>query len=225
MKHDPKQQHRFEMIEAFLPHVPFEGWDIEAIAPHLETPFDPDLMAVLFPHGKRDILDAFANWLDHQMLARLESFKKPEKIRARIGLALETRFRLMSEHMHAEKDALGYWGMPIPSLARSTRAKRLVWRTADHIWTYAGDDSDDYNHYTKRTILSAVIVRLTLQWLRETSETQSVDALIATMTPQIYSSLDRVVTVMSGISKAKPLMDRLWRISAPLRTSGKNTTV
>jgi ubiquinone biosynthesis protein COQ9 len=35
---------------------------------------------------------------------------------------------------------------------------RLLWETADAIWRWAGDTATDENHYSKRAILSAILI-------------------------------------------------------------------
>jgi ubiquinone biosynthesis protein COQ9 len=47
---------------------------------------------------------------------------------------------------------------------------KLLWRTADVMWCMAGDTATDYNHYTKRGILSGVYSATLLYWLNDVSE-------------------------------------------------------
>jgi ubiquinone biosynthesis protein COQ9 len=42
---------------------------------------------------------------------------------------------------------------------------RIGWRSADLMWRLAGDTATDYNHYTKRLILSGVYGSTLLAWL------------------------------------------------------------
>ncbi len=44
------------------------------------------------------------------------------------------------------------------------------WRSADLMWRLAGDTATDYNHYTKRLILSGVYGSTLLVWLDDQSE-------------------------------------------------------
>ena len=46
----------------------------------------------------------------------------------------------------------------------------MVWETSDLIWQLIGDNSEDYNWYSKRTILSAVYASTVLYWLGDNSE-------------------------------------------------------
>ena len=34
---------------------------------------------------------------------------------------------------------------------------KLAWESADHLWRWAGDEATDWNHYSKRTILSGIL--------------------------------------------------------------------
>ena len=47
---------------------------------------------------------------------------------------------------------------------------RLIWRTADRIWRGLGDQSTDYNYYTKRATLSGVWSSTFARWLGDESE-------------------------------------------------------
>ena len=47
---------------------------------------------------------------------------------------------------------------------------KLIWGTADAIWTALGDTSDDVNYYTKRATLSAVYGAVVLFWLGDDTD-------------------------------------------------------
>ena len=49
-------------------------------------------------------------------------------------------------------------------------ALRTGWRSADQMWRLAGDTATDYNHYSKRLILSGVYTATLLAWLDDQSE-------------------------------------------------------
>ena len=65
----------------------------------------------------------------------------------------------------AERRAMTYWAVPL----RNLQASRNLWRTADRIWVWAGDTASDYNHYSKRILLSGVIGATMLAWLNDES--------------------------------------------------------
>ena len=45
-----------------------------------------------------------------------------------------------------------------------------IWRTVDLMWSVAGDKADDYNYYTKRSLLAAVWTSTFLFWLEDRSD-------------------------------------------------------
>jgi len=76
------------------------------------------------------------------------------------------RFYIMQDYRQAEQAALAFWAVPL----HSPKAGRVLWRTADRIWNRAGDTATDYNHYTKRGLLSGVIGSVALVWLNDDSD-------------------------------------------------------
>jgi ubiquinone biosynthesis protein COQ9 len=85
-------------------------------------------------------------------------------------------------------------GMSLFSLPHyAPEGVRLVWETADAIWSALGDTSDDVNWYTKRATLSAVFTSTILFWLGDDSE-----GFIDTK-----AFLDRRIDDVMSIEKAK----------------------
>ena len=159
---------RDEIVEAALPHIPFEGWNWKSIetaardAGHTEA-----VVKAVFPGRMNDVLDAFADWADRRMLAELATIHAEDlRIRDRIRTALLARYRLLNEHKEAVRESVQYFLRP----SRKPVGAKLVWRTADVIWDWAGDTATDYNRYTKRGLLSGIIVSTTLVWLNDDSE-------------------------------------------------------
>ncbi|MEE8370596.1 MAG: COQ9 family protein, partial [Sphingomonadales bacterium] len=115
----------------------------------------------------RDIVDHFLTRSDGEMLEALEDVD-PEtlKIRERIRSAVKARIELHGGRKDAVGRTLAYLALPM-NAALSARA---LWRTSDVIWRWAGDRATDYNHYTKRAILSAVYSSTLLYWLNDDSE-------------------------------------------------------
>jgi ubiquinone biosynthesis protein COQ9 len=84
-------------------------------------------------------------------------------------------------------------------------AARLAWRSADRIWRVAGDTATDFNHYTKRGILSALYTSTMLVFLDDDSE-----GLVTTR-----GFLDRRIDDVMQIEKWKAE----WRGSSERRLS------
>lgn len=170
-------QIRDEILLALLPEVPFDGWQWQGVsAAAMRAGYNAHMAAAVFPGKLGDVLAHFADWADRHMLLRLEGID-PGALRVRdlVGTAVMTRIKILQEHREAEKLALAYWSVPSHSL----RAGRIVWRTADRIWDWAGDTATDYNRYTKRGLLCGVLSATMLAWAGdETADLAETEAFL-----------------------------------------------
>lgn len=106
---------------------------------------------LLFPGGLNEIVPEFESWLDEKMLAELEKIEKPKKIREQIALALKIRLMDVISREASIKNS-SFFLLPNHTLSGMESACR----TCDLIWRYAGDQSSDFNYYTKRGLLLPV---------------------------------------------------------------------
>lgn len=146
----------------------FDGWNKGAIASAANSlGIDRDIAALAFPGGATDMIDAWFGWIDTEMARRLPPEKLGAmKIRARIAALVETRLEIVAGDKEALRRALAILAMP-QNIAKGTR---LGWRAADTMWRMAGDTATDYNHYTKRALLSAIYAATLTVFLDDDSE-------------------------------------------------------
>lgn len=153
---------------AALPDVPFDGWTPELVSRTAERlKLDEDAIAAAFPGGVRDLAVYFSLWATDETLKKLKKKKLAGmRVRDRIASGVKTRLEVLAPHKEAMSAALAFLARP----PRGFIVPKLVWHAADKIWWAAGDTATDYNHYTKRALLSAVITSTTLYWLNDSSE-------------------------------------------------------
>jgi ubiquinone biosynthesis protein COQ9 len=111
---------------------------------------------LLLPHGPRDLAALLSRRHDAQALAALPD-PAALKIRQRIRAAVEARL----EAAGSDREALRRWAGLLSLPLNLPLALRLVWESADVLWRWAGDTATDENHYSKRAILSAILVSTT----------------------------------------------------------------
>ena len=159
---------RDKIVQTALPNVAFEGWTwllVEQAAQ--DAGYEPAMARAVFPDQIKDVLDAFADLADREMLKALDSVQLEElRIRDRIRAALIARYEWLAPHKEALRQSVQFWIIP----TRKPRGAKIVWRSADRIWEWAGDTASDYNRYTKRGLLSGIIVSTTLVFLNDASE-------------------------------------------------------
>ena len=157
---------RKAVLEAALPDITFEGWSENLLVRASKTVgIDDDMLHLAFADGVGDLIATFSKSGDAAMLAALAA---PEdfKIRDRIRHAVRVRLEVDTEAREAVRRATGWLSLP----GRQSLAGRLIYATADHIWHWAGDTATDYNHYSKRLILSGVLGATRLVWLGDETD-------------------------------------------------------
>jgi ubiquinone biosynthesis protein COQ9 len=194
------------LLEAMLPHVPFDGWTAKSLALAVrDTGLDNGVALRAFPGGAADLLDFWVSETDAAMLRVLEGRDLDAmKVRERVRLAVMTRLELTAPHREAVRRALALEALP----QHAPRAMKQLYRTVDAIWYAAGDTATDYNFYTKRLLLAGVYGATLLHWLDDKSENFAGTAAF----------LDRRLADVMRIEKAKGKLARLAdRLPNPFR--------
>lgn len=128
---------------------------------------DQDL---LLPHGPRDLAALLSRRHDDRAFATLAGVDPASlKIRERIARGISARMEAGAEDLEACRKCAGFLALP----TNSDLGLKLAWETADRLWVWAGDTATDWNHYSKRTILSGILIpALTMRWFdgRDTAE-------------------------------------------------------
>ncbi len=155
------------LLTAALEHVPFDGWSERTLAKAVEdTGVDAGMARLAFPRGPLDMLLAFHRDLDRQTAAWVAAEGGVGRVRDRVAGAVRRRIELSAPHREAARRGALMLALP----THATEGARALWRTADSIWTALGDDSRDYNWYTKRAILAGVCGATAMRWLEDESE-------------------------------------------------------
>ena len=172
---NPNENIKSAILEKALKEVVFDGWSMQSLEQAaLSAGYAKEMASAVFPRGVEDALVYFSAWADAKMMTALAGIK-PEtlRVRDRISTAVKARLDVLSAYKEAERLAMAWWMRPM----RKYRGAKLVWKTADVIWNWAGDTATDYNHYTKRALLSGVIGASMLYWVQE-DDARAVEAFI-----------------------------------------------
>lgn len=164
----PRADKKTDLLLAVLRDVPFDGWTagvFDKAAGRLKIS-KTDAYRI-FPRGITDVALYLSEWADTEMLKKLTPGKmKDLRVRDKITLGVRKRLEILAPHREAARNALKILSFPPASFMLT----KSVWTTADKIWQAAGDTATDYNHYTKRLLLSGVLSATTLYWLNDRSE-------------------------------------------------------
>ena len=159
------------VLDAAIARAPALGWNSRLVrAACAEKGLSKGDEELLFPNGARDLAALLSRRHDDRAMAALaEVDSKSLKIRERIARAVSARMEAGAEHVEATRRCAAFLALP----GNADLGLKLVWETADHLWHWAGDTATDWNHYSKRAILSGILVpALTMRWFdgREAAE-------------------------------------------------------
>lgn len=172
--------------------VPIHGWSIRSLQSAITDGTD---LALLFPGGTPDLIEAYGDLADRQMEqdaadANFEGLGLTKRVRATIALRLDRQ----RPNRDAIRRAIAVLALP----THAPVSARITARTVDSIWFAAGDRSADFSWYTKRAILAAVYGTTLLYWLRDYGEDDA-----ATL-----EFLDRRLAGIGRFGKAKARVER-----------------
>ncbi|WP_322894966.1 MULTISPECIES: COQ9 family protein [unclassified Yoonia] len=212
---DPVKQ---QLLDAIVPHVAFDGWAPVAFdAAIADAGVDPALARTICPRGAIDLAIAFHEQGDAAMVAALEGADLTGmRFRDKVAHAIRLRIDAVPDKEAVRRGTALF---ALPHMAAD--GTRLIWGTADAIWTALGDTSDDVNWYTKRLTLSGVYAAVVLYWLGDDSlGGQATDAFIDRRIDDVMQ-VEKVKARVRDNALLKPLtgvVDRLMSgIKAPRR--------
>ena len=155
MTQTPSEVLRFRWLDAMLPDVPFDGWtEATAARAAKQAGLSEGEQALAAPNGVPDLIDAFfdrAGQAAREALADqdISALKTPARVKAGVLAWLAALEPNREAVRRAAVRGLLPWG--------AASAVQRTWRIADMVWDEAGDTSEDYNRYSKRGLLAAVI--------------------------------------------------------------------
>ncbi|SEW46248.1 ubiquinone biosynthesis protein COQ9 [Cognatiyoonia koreensis] len=214
--HDDVKQN---LLDAILPHVAFDGWSPDAFrAAATDAGVTHETARLTCPRGAVDLAVLYHQNGDAAMVAALNDADLSD-MRFRDKVAHAIRLRLAAVD---DKEAVrrGTTLFALPHMA--PEGSKLIWDTADAIWTALGDTSDDINWYTKRATLSGVYGAVVLYWLGDDSlDGQATDAFIDRRIDNVMQ-FEKVKAGVNNNPLLKPITGPLGRmmgmIKAPNQT-------
>jgi ubiquinone biosynthesis protein COQ9 len=146
----------------------FDGWSDEALKQAAALAgVDPAVARLAFPGGAVDMIAAWIDAIDAKMQGAFGSGQlNAMKIRERIRALLLFRLDAVAGMEEALRRALAIQALP----QNLVRTLKTGWHSADLMWRLAGDTATDYNHYTKRAILTGIYTATLAVFLDDDSE-------------------------------------------------------
>ena len=158
----PSEILRRRWLAELLPEVAFEGWSEEAArAAAVRAGLTEGEQALAAPQGVVNLIDALFDAAEAEARAALAAIDMTEmRVPDKVKRGVLAWLAALEPNREAVRRAASRGFLPWsagPALQRT-------WKVADMIWTAAGDASEDYNRYSKRGLLAAVLPAIVLYW-------------------------------------------------------------
>lgn len=162
---------RRELAPVIADAAVFDGWSEEAVAAAADLAgIDQAVASFAFSGGPMAMIAAWIDACDTAMAAEWPAERLAQlKIRERIRTLVQFRLDYVTPQQEALARALAIMALP----QNAPQALKLGWHSADLMWRLAGDTATDYNHYTKRTILSGIYAATLTVLAHDRSEDQA----------------------------------------------------
>jgi len=156
---------RLDILNVAKKHIILNGWnDTVFLSIAKKKQFKIEEIRALFPKGYRSLLELYLINTDQEMT---KACKKIDLIRIktheRIKAIILMRLKINEKDKELAKRT--FFTLMLPQHARL--AASSLYNTIDQIWYLAGDNSTNFNFYTKRGILSGIYLSTILYWLNK----------------------------------------------------------
>jgi ubiquinone biosynthesis protein COQ9 len=169
----PETKHK--ILTEFLKICPFDGWNNGALLKAMEAcGIGENFLTLIFENGCVDLAEFYVESQNQKSAEILENLSE-KKIRDKIRLSLYARFEVEKNNKIALQRLINFYLDPKNFTSFEIGARpmiqglKLSFKIADFIWKNIGDESTDFNFYTKRLTLGKIIFRSLLTFLKDES--------------------------------------------------------
>lgn len=186
-------ENKEKILKEFLQICQIEGWNVDSIKKALKnSEIEEKFHSLIFENGIVDLIEFYIDSYNEKMAEEINK-NQPDfhtkKIREKIKIAVFTRFLIERENKIAIQ-RLANFLVNYRNLSINYGANPLFfslkscYKIADFIWFFIHDKSTDFNFYSKRLVLSKIILRSIFVFLKDETEDLSktsvfIDAQIA----------------------------------------------
>ncbi len=203
-------ENKEKILKNFLKISEIEGWSERAmIQAFEESEINPSYQKIIFENGIIDLAEFFISYNNQKTydeILKIENFHQ-KKIREKIQIFLYNRFIIEKNNKIAIRRLINFYlnlknfcniNVGVRPVATAMKSSYLI---ADFIWLSIKDRSTDYNFYTKRLILSKIIIRVLLKFLNDNSNELDETRLL------IDKEIEKVMKFEKMKSKFKSFVD------------------
>ena len=197
---------RNQILKKAKPLIAERGWNenlFENIAKKSEYNFDE--LNALFPGGYLDLLNIFLDSLNDRMT---RESKKIDLFRIKTHLRIREIFIVRLKIMLKEKKIISKTFIHLLLPQNYKFALKNLYKTTDQIWYLAGDNSTDFNYYSKRAILGSIYTSTIMHFINNESIEDTIRFLDLQLKqvskiPKLKNSFKEIINLAPKLIKLK----------------------
>ena len=191
---------RNQILQEAKPSVIKYGWNENLFSNMVNNSnFTLEEMNVLFPKGYNTLIEMYLKEINSKMTVESQ---KINLIRLRIHERVREIFILRLTIMSKEKKLISktFFYLLLPHNYKL--ALKNLYKTVDQMWFLAGDNSTDFNFYSKRAILASVYASVMMHFVNN----DNIDKTIILLNKQLkrVSNIPKIKSRINGITKIIP---------------------
>ena len=198
-------QKRKQIFNDVKNYVEVNGWNIEIFLNLKNSNFDYNEIISLFPNGYLSTIQMYLDDINSKMA--LES-KKLNLIQLRLHERVRELCILRLNIMQKEKKFVvkTYNHLCLPQNYKFS--SKNLYKTIDQIWFLSGDNSTDFNFYTKRIILAGIYTSTMIHFINNENIDGTIDFLNNQLKkvkyiPKFKNRINDIVKILPQILKYK----------------------
>jgi len=196
---------RNQILEQAKKHVEKKGWSEQILLDVArDSKFKYSEIALLFPKGYSTLLEMYLNTINDKMT---EGSRKINLIQLRVHQRIKELIVLRLRIMSNEKKLISktYFHLLLPQNFKL--ASKCLYKVVDQTWFLAGDQSTDFNFYTKRGILASIYSTVILHFINNNNLDQTIDILNKQL-----KRVSKIPKIKNKFKKIKDIIPRVFKL-------------
>ena len=198
---------RNQILQEAKPHVIKYGWNENLFVNIVnDSNFTIEEMNVLFPKGYTTLIEMYLKEINLKMTVESQKINLIcLRIHERIREIFILRLKIMSKEKKLIFKTFFYLLLP----QNYKLALKNLYKTVDQMWFLAGDNSTNFNFYSKRVILASIYTSVMMHFVNN----DNIDKTIILLNKQLkrVSNIPKIKNRINEITKIIPQIVKLGK--------------
>ena len=157
----------------------------------------------LFPNGCLDLIEMYLEEINEKMTLQSQ---KINLIQLRVHERIKELFILRLKIMLKEKKLISKTFLYLLMPQNYKHASMILYKTVDQMWFLAGDNSTDFNFYSKRIILSSIYSTVMIHFINN----ENIDETINILNKQL-KRVSKIPSIKNKFQDAKTVILQIFK--------------